>query len=84
MFGVRAAIRYVGGPVVGVTVCDGLLAAGPSRGTRQPDRANQSFAADYWRPRAQRGNALDQRFLGWCYAHGLWVKQDKAEAVTWY
>ena len=44
----------------------------------------QSPTADFWRPRAEEGDAFSQYFLGDMYADGDGVPQDYAEAVRWF
>jgi TPR repeat protein len=41
----------------------------------------QNPSADYWRPRAEAGEAIAQYNLGVLYATGQGVPQDNAEAV---
>jgi len=44
----------------------------------------QNPSADYWRARAEAGEAIAQYNLGVLYAVGRGVPQDDAEAVRWY
>ena len=73
------------------------LAHGPKDLPDDPELLNQyraGFAAyqqnDYatamekWRPLAEKGSAAAQLFLGFMYAGGQGVAQDKAAAADWY
>lgn len=40
-------------------------------------------ASDY-RPKAEAGDAKAQYHLGYCYARGIGVKKDLAQAVIWF
>ena len=44
----------------------------------------QSPTADFWRARAEDGDAFSQDFLGDIYKDGDGVPQDYAEAVRWF
>ena len=44
----------------------------------------QNPSADYWRARAEEGEAIAQYNLGVMYADGRGVPQDDVEAVRWY
>ena len=44
----------------------------------------QNPSADYWRARAEEGEAIAQYNLGVMYADGRGVPQDDAEAVRWW
>ena len=44
----------------------------------------QNPSADYWRARAEAGEAIAQYNLGVLYATGRGVPRDDAEAVRWW
>jgi TPR repeat protein len=51
----------------------------PAYGQEQPSPAQIAE----WRKAAEQGDAAFQYHLGWCYARGLGVPQNDAEAITW-
>jgi TPR repeat protein len=44
----------------------------------------ETASAEYYRHSAESGNAFAQFNLGFCYANGLGVSKNEAEAVSWY
>ncbi len=47
-------------------------------------RDDYATALKYWRPLAEKGDAIAQNGLGFMYENGEGVPQDNATAVKWY